>query len=219
MMDELITQSVKLLNRNVVVHIYSHPHFAIETLLAFVVCIAHCLLIFEINDLYRRTIAKAAIKLSQKHPQPREVESYSYHKISRLDTQIFSQKFETTATRQSYIVPSHKTLNKNLRTASNFGWIFPSTRGESRLMMRHGHGYNNRVDYLLSISPSEYVRKDKMREHRKAGLMSCIHSLTSLLEKVLNDDSIMMESVSKEAIKKSINIIKENFEKQLIGDS
>ncbi|KAG5889228.1 hypothetical protein JTB14_006364 [Gonioctena quinquepunctata] len=218
-MEELITQLVKLLNKTIVVHIYSYPHFAVETLLAFVVCIAHCLLIFEINNLYRRTNAKAAVKLRLKHPHLREVDTCSYHAISRLHTRIFPQRIETSAARQSCIVPSHRKLNRKLSNASNFGWVIPTNHGESRLVVRHNHGYNDRIDHLLSISPSEYVRKDKQRKHREAGLRSCIHSLTSLLEKALNDDNIMMESASKEAIRKSIIAIKENFENNLFGDS
>ncbi|KAG5889242.1 hypothetical protein JTB14_006378 [Gonioctena quinquepunctata] len=216
-MDEVINQLAKVLNKTVVVHIYSYPHFAIETFLAFVVCIAHCLMIFEINNLYRRTNAKAAVKLRLKHPQLREVGSCSYHTISRLHTQISPQQIQTTATKHSYIVPSYKRLNRKLSTASNYGWVIPTYHGESLLMVRHGHGYNDRVDHLLSISPSEYVREDKQRKHQEAGLRSCIHSLSSLLEKALSDD-IMMESVSKDAIKKSINAMKETFENQFIGD-
>ncbi|KAG5882727.1 hypothetical protein JTB14_004024 [Gonioctena quinquepunctata] len=216
-MDKLITQLANILTKNVVVHIYSYPHFAIETLLAVVVCIAHCLLIYEINNLYRRTNAKAAVALSQKYPQLREVES-SYHTVSRLQTRIFPQKIGTTAIRNSYIAPSHKKMDRKLSPASNFGWNIPTNRGESWLMVGPGHAYNDRVSNLLSISPSEYVRKDKDRKHREAGLRSCIHSLTSLLEKALDDD-VMMESLSKEAIKKSINAIRDSFENQFFGDS
>ncbi|KAG5886921.1 hypothetical protein JTB14_034197 [Gonioctena quinquepunctata] len=213
-MDELITQLAKLLSYNIVVHIYSYPHFAIELLLALAVCIAHCLLIFEINNLYKRTNAKAAINLGLKHPQLREVESSSYQTISTLHTQIPPQQIGSTSTRQSN-VPSYRVTRK-LSTASTFGSVVPTNYGEPRLITRHA--YNDRVDHLLSLSPSEYVRKDRERKYREAGLKSCIHSLTSLLEKALNDDNITMESVSKGAIKKSINAIKENFENQILGD-
>ncbi|XP_074030819.1 uncharacterized protein [Leptinotarsa decemlineata] len=212
-MDEFINYLVKLLTNNILVHIYSYPHFAIETFIASVICVTHCLLIFEVNNLFRRTNTRAAIKLRHRHPQLKDAESCSYHTISRLHTQIFPQKIETTATRQSYYVPSYtRRLNKKLSNASNFGWVIP-TRGDSRIVMRHG--YNDRVEHLLSISPSEYVRKDKERKHREAGLRSCIHSLTSLLEKALNNENMELESASREAIKKSINALKENFEHQI----
>ncbi|KAG5889238.1 hypothetical protein JTB14_006374 [Gonioctena quinquepunctata] len=217
-MDGLITRLVKSLNKNIVVHIYSHPHFAIETLLAFVLCIAHCLLIFEINNLYRRTNATAAVKLKLKHPQLTEVKSCTDYSISSLDTQISPQKIETSA-RQSYVVPSYKRLNRKLNTASHFGWDIPTNYGESRLMVRYGHGYNDRVNHFLSISPSEYVRKYKEKKHREACLRYCIHFLISLLDKVLNDDNIMMGSLSKEAMENSINAIKENFKNQFFGVS
>ncbi|KAG5889227.1 hypothetical protein JTB14_006363 [Gonioctena quinquepunctata] len=190
----MMIQLVKLLDTNIVVHIYSYPHFAIETLLAFVVCIAHCLLIFEINNLYRRMNAKAAVKLRLKHPQLTKVENCSYHTIlSRIHTRIFP------------IVPFYKRLNRKFSTATNFGWVIPT---------------NHRVDHLLSLSPSEYVRKDKERKHREVGLRSCLQSLTSLLEKAFNDD-IMMKSASGKAIKERINAIKEfenQFERDSIGD-
>ncbi|KAG5884663.1 hypothetical protein JTB14_005407 [Gonioctena quinquepunctata] len=180
----------KLLYHTVVFNIYSYPHFAIETLLAVVLCIAHCLLIFEINNIYRRTNVKAAVKLRLKHPQLREGENCSCHTISRQHTKIFPKKIENTA-----IVPSHKS-KKKLSTAP----VIPANHGESRLMRRHGRGFNDKVDHLLSISPSQYVREDRERMHREAGLKSCIHSLTSLLEKALNEDNSIRESVSKESM-------------------
>ncbi|KAG5886922.1 hypothetical protein JTB14_034198 [Gonioctena quinquepunctata] len=212
MMDELINQLLKLLSYDVVVHIYSYPHFAIEALLATVLCIVHCVLIFEINNLCIKTNAKLTLKCSQLG----KMESCSDYIISRLHTRIFPQTSETTTTRQSYNVSSYR-LNKKLSTTSSLGWDISSHYVKSGLMMRHSHGYNDRVDDLLSISLSGYVQKDIERKHREAIMSSCIQSLT-LLEKVFNDDNITMESVSKEAIKKSINAIKDNFEKQFIDD-
>ncbi|KAG5869496.1 hypothetical protein JTB14_007519 [Gonioctena quinquepunctata] len=123
MMDGLITQLVKLLNKNVVVHIYSHPYFAIETIAALVLCVGHYLLISEINNLYRRTNAKAAVKPRQKH--------------------------------------------RKLNTASNFGLVIPTIHEESRLVMRYCHGYKEKVDHLLSISPT--CERTKRRSTGKLG--------------------------------------------------
>lgn len=67
-MDEFIANIVKILSSTINVRIISFPSFAIETLLASVVCIVHCLLIFEVNTLVRRTNAKAAARLRLKHP-------------------------------------------------------------------------------------------------------------------------------------------------------
>lgn len=50
------------------VNIHSYPNFSMETILSTVVCIVHCLLIFEVNSLYRRTNARAAAKLRMRHP-------------------------------------------------------------------------------------------------------------------------------------------------------
>lgn len=69
-MEEMITQIAKALSHTIIVHIYSYPQFSIETFLAAVVCIVHCLLILEVNGLYRRTNAKAAAKLRMRHPSP-----------------------------------------------------------------------------------------------------------------------------------------------------
>lgn len=79
----------------------------------------------------------------------------------------------------------------------------------------HRHSFNERVDHLLAMSPSEYVRKDKERKNREAGLRTCLQSLTTLLERALNGDATDLESLSKEAIRKSINAIKENFESHM----
>lgn len=76
------------------------------------------------------------------------------------------------------------------------------------------------MEHLLSISPSEYVRRDKERKSREKGLRSCIQSLTSLLEKALNNKQVELKDMSEEDyIEKSLNALRDNFETQIRDDS
>lgn len=129
--------------------------------------------------------------------------------ISRMETQVFPQKLETT-TRQSYYVPFTRKVARKISTRSNVGWLVPRRRSS---LFKNPH--LDRVEHLLSLSPSEYIRQDKQRKEREVGLRSCIHSLTSLLEKALSNDDL--ETESKEAIRRSIKNIRANLQYQ-IGD-
>jgi len=75
------------------------------------------------------------------------------------------------------------------------------------------------VEHLLSISPSEYVRRDKERKSREQGLRSCIQSLTSLLEKALNNKHVELKDMSEDYIEKSLNALRDNFETQMRDDA
>lgn len=65
---------------------------------------------------------------------------------------------------------------------------------------------------MLSVSPSEYVRKDKARKHKQEDLKSCIQSLTSVLEDVFVTDRVDIKKISKESIKRSIEMLRESFD-------
>ncbi|KAJ8983379.1 hypothetical protein NQ317_010472, partial [Molorchus minor] len=131
----------------------------------------------------------------------------SYHSISHFQTAIFPQKLEP-STKQTFFVP-YKRVNKKASTTSNFGWVI--SQGDSLLK----HSFNERLEQLLAVTPSEYVRKDKERKNREAGLRSCIQSLTSLLERALTNTTDVDLKLSKDAIKKSLNVIRENIEGHL----
>lgn len=75
------------------------------------------------------------------------------------------------------------------------------------------------MEHLLSISPSEYVRRDKERKSREQGLRSCIQSLTSLLEKALNNKQVELKDMSEDYIEKSLNALRDNFETQMRDDA
>lgn len=75
------------------------------------------------------------------------------------------------------------------------------------------------MEHLLSISPSEYVRRDKERKSREQGLRSCIQSLTSLLEKALNNKQVEFKDMSEDYIEKSLNALRDNFETQMRDDA
>ncbi|KAH1007769.1 hypothetical protein HUJ04_004964 [Dendroctonus ponderosae] len=211
-MDEFIANIVKILSSTINVRIISFPSFAIESLLASVVCIVHCLLIFEVNTLVRRTNAKAAARLRLKHPV-KESDSYSLHSILTLQaTQVFHKKPEVFQRPQIY-KPTNSKLQRRYNRENN-SWLL--SKGDSILR----HTFSDRVDHLLSISPSEYIRRDKERKNREQGIQSCIQSLTTLLEKALNSDGgVTFQSMSKEDIKKSINALRENFESELNSNS
>lgn len=70
------------------------------------------------------------------------------------------------------------------------------------------------MEHLLAISPSEYVRKDKARKYKEADLKSCIQSLTSVLENVFVTDATEINQISKETLKRSIEMLKDSFENQ-----
>ncbi|VEN38313.1 unnamed protein product [Callosobruchus maculatus] len=214
-MENLITQMVKFLSSTVVVHIYSFPNFSIETFLASIVCVVHVLLIHEVNSLYRRTNAKAAAKLRLRHASIKELEGCSYHSMARVETTLFPEKVETTTThRHSFTLPSapYRRLNRRMSNTSNFGWVI--SRKTSSVYCGN---YSDRIEQLLALSPSEYVRKDKERKYKEAGLKNCIQSLTSLLEKALEaeENGLTMDQVSKDAVRNSIKTIKSNFDNHL----
>ncbi|XP_060533614.1 uncharacterized protein LOC132706344 [Cylas formicarius] len=206
-MDEFIVQSIKFLSNTITVRVASHPPFAIEIFLSAVVCIVHLLLIFEINALVKRTNARAVEKLKIKHASR---ESCSYDSLVPLQPTLFQKKTESIDQKQILYMPfNSKRLQRKISGASNFGWII--SQGDSMLRNK----FDDRVDNLLAISPSEYVRRDKERKSREAGLRSCLQSLTSLLEKAINNDTLDLQNVSKDDMKRSINAIRENFESQI----
>ncbi|XP_030745891.1 uncharacterized protein LOC115874753 isoform X2 [Sitophilus oryzae] len=137
----------------------------------------------------------------------------SFHSLVTLQTtQVFQKKAESFQKQpQVYEAAIHRLPAKKF-SRSNFGWML--SKGDSILK----HNFHDRVEHLLSISPSEYVRRDKERKSKEQGLRSCIQSLTSLLEKALNNDTLEIQDMSKDDIKRSINTLKENFENQLNND-
>ncbi|XP_050295603.1 uncharacterized protein LOC126735601 [Anthonomus grandis grandis] len=212
-MDEIIINTVKFLSSTVVVRLLSYPPFAIEIFLAAVVCVVHILLLFEINTLVRRTNSKAAARLRMRHPI-KESET-SFHSLVTLQTahHIFQKKPTEMPfyQRPQVFVPVNSRIPpRKMMSSGNFGLIL--AKGDSSILKSK---VSERVEQLLSISPSEYVRRDKERLNREQGLKSCIQSLTSLLEKALENEALEIRNMSKEDIKKSIRSLKENFENQL----
>lgn len=65
-----------------------------------------------------------------------EIESCSFHTISRLQTQIFPQTIEATTMKHSFYAPNavNKRLNRKISAASNFGWVV--AHGDSILKHR-----------------------------------------------------------------------------------
>ncbi|XP_066147022.1 uncharacterized protein [Euwallacea fornicatus] len=203
-MDELVLNFVKFLSSTVVFRIISYPNFAIEILLATVVCVSQALLIFEINTLVRRT--KAKTKLRMKHPI-KEAESISFHSLvaMKTSTRAFHDKPDI-----YHIYSSIKPKKRFDGKDRNFGWAVST--GDS--VMRHT--FSDRVEYLLSTTPSEYVRCDLARKSREQSLRSCLQSLKFLLEKALNNDEDDSINVSK--TQNSVNTPNEGFELELTND-
>ncbi|XP_066259820.1 uncharacterized protein [Euwallacea similis] len=207
-MDELILNFVKFLSSTVVFRIISYPNFAIEILLATVVCVVQALLIFEINTLVRKTNAKVIAKLRMKHPI-KEAESISFHSLvaMKTTTQAFHNKPD--------IYQIYRSINPKGRFDSkdkNFGWAV-STEDS---MMRHT--FSDRVEYLLSTTPSEYVRCDLARKSREQSLRSCLQSLKFLLERALSNDEDDCITISNTEIQNSVNTPNESFELELTND-
>ncbi|VEN38315.1 unnamed protein product [Callosobruchus maculatus] len=135
--------------------------------------------------------------------------------MARVETTLFPEKVETTTThRHSFTLPSapYRRLNRRMSNTSNFGWVI--SRKTSSVYCGN---YSDRIEQLLALSPSEYVRKDKERKYKEAGLKNCIQSLTSLLEKALEaeENGLTMDQVSKDAVRNSIKTIKSNFDNHL----
>ncbi|XP_076267235.1 uncharacterized protein LOC143200615 [Rhynchophorus ferrugineus] len=207
-MDEFIGYIAKFLSSTVLVRIASYPSFSIEIFLAMIVCVSHFLLIFEINTLVRRTNAKAAQRLRLR--QAIKESATSFHSLVTLQaTQVFQKKPEPITRMPLYSEPVVATRLPKRLSRPAFGWML--SKGDSILK----HNFNDRVEHLLSISPSEYVRRDRERKTREQGLRSCIQSLTSLLEKALNNETLDVQNFSKDQIRQSLNTLRENVESQL----
>ncbi|KAL1512536.1 hypothetical protein ABEB36_002117 [Hypothenemus hampei] len=209
-MDEFVTDIVNILTSTVAVRVTSNPNFAVEILVAFLVCVVHCLLIFDVNTLARRANAKATTKLRINRSLIGS-KTCSFHSLVTMRTmQIFDKKPEFCQKTQ-IVPPDFVKEQRKLSRNTNSGWAL--SRGDSNIR----HKFSDRVEHLLSISPSEYVRRDKERKHREQGLKSCIQSLTSLLEKALSNEC--MNVVSKEDVKKSLNEMLKAFNTRITPDN
>ncbi|CAG9862313.1 unnamed protein product [Phyllotreta striolata] len=210
-MEELLGHISKIISNHIAIHLYSYPHFSVEILLAVALCVSQLLLIFELNDIFKRTNTRAIENLRIQHPQALKqiTANGSLNSLSRIETQVFPQKIETTTTRQSYYAPFSRRAARKASTRSNVGWLVPKRRSS---MLNNPH--LDRVEHLLAMTPSDYVRQDRERKEREAGLKSCIHSLTSLLERALSAES-GLESESKEAIRRSLMSLRSNFDGRL----
>ncbi|XP_066142606.1 uncharacterized protein [Euwallacea fornicatus] len=192
---------VKFLSSTVDVRIRSQPNLAIEILLCIAVCIVHFLLIIEINTTVRRTNAKAEARLRKKYPI-KEIEDSSSHSLiaMKADTQTFHNKpdiYERIRKIYNVMNPSGRFCSEG----NNFGWA--QSKGDSRMK----HRFLERVEHLLSITPSEYVRRD--RESREQRLRS---PFTPLLKRALSSEENDCNVTAKTDIHRNLNTLKENIE-------
>ncbi|XP_066262315.1 uncharacterized protein [Euwallacea similis] len=203
-MDEFVSDFVKFLSSTVIVRIMSQPHFATEILLGIAVCIVQFLLIIEINTLVRRTNARAAARFRVKYPI-KEIENGSSRSLVAIKTgtQTFRDKSDIyQRTTQTYSL-----MNPRERFCSggkNFGWA--PFKGDSKTK----HRFSDRVEHLLSITPSEYVRRElKSREQLLRS------PLPPLLKRALSSEENNCNITSKTEIHRNLNSLKENLELQL----
>jgi hypothetical protein len=85
-MNNFLENLVNILYHNILVHIYSSPNFIMETCISVLMCIIHCLLIVEINNIIKQINVpplKIRIKQSLAGKQFVNLSRYSFHSYSQ----------------------------------------------------------------------------------------------------------------------------------------
>ncbi|CAH0552070.1 unnamed protein product [Brassicogethes aeneus] len=191
-MEEIISHVLKCMSHTIIVHVVSFPHFSIETFLAGVVCVVHCLLMFEINTLVYKTNAISTAKLKFLLPLKEVEGSTSVHSVVLQKHALNNM--------DSRMCNAYKKERRKLSTTTGISFSSPQSKEK--------HCYD-RIEQILSITPSQYIRRDKERRMKDQGLKTCIHSLTSLLEQSLHKDNMILSRMSKENIRKNIFALKD----------
>ncbi|KAL3289109.1 hypothetical protein HHI36_003550 [Cryptolaemus montrouzieri] len=200
-MEDLFHSITKLLAHNIVVHIYSLPNFSIESFVTSLICIVHILLIVEVNSLVGQITEKSIAKLRRQRIMRDDSRPSSRASLHSNETHVKMQHhlrkyYES----HSPFLPHNHNQNKlskiNELEKSNYNWI--------SLSPVDGEKYE-KIDQILSVSPSDYIKKDKEKKIHENELRHCLKSLTTLLE------CSVASKMSNTSLAKSISIIKNHL--------
>lgn len=199
-MDEINEYIAKFLSHSVLVHIYSHPNFSVETFLGLLVTIVNFLLVLEINNMYDNSQTPAKIHIRPNLQASPSKES-SVTSVAKVHTRYFQMK------ENGSLISNYKQrLQKNFSIHSNCGWIVPQEIDEMFMKTLTGSQKSKftKIDQVLSITPSEYIKRDKQKRQQVAQIRDCIQSLTKMLNSRRN-------KLSKQSIQKNLEIMQEHL--------
>lgn len=165
-MEEFFHYATKILSHNIVVHIYSIPNFTIESFIYGLMCIVHFLLIMEVNS----TVSGVVEKSLEKFKRTKSIKDQE--KISSI-VSADSAKIHHHLKKYYENRPCFSmSYQKKMSTFGPNGWVFPNSVDERY----------DKIDQILSVTPSEFIRRDKERKVQENELTTCLKSLTSLLQ-------------------------------------
>ncbi|CAG9765650.1 unnamed protein product [Ceutorhynchus assimilis] len=210
-MHKFIATELQLMVDTIIVRSMSYPTYSMEVILASVVVIVQLLLCVEIEISISRTYDRTNAKRWNKNSvngDPFQISDYG-----RCDSFMFPG------------LPQLLQRNPEMLSKINYGtirrmgmmhndmsdFIRLNPKGDSISGNTYFSEREKRAEFLLSITPSQYIQKDRERLNQK-GLRSCIESLATNLEKAIINDSIEIQSVVKDAVKRSLNTLKDNIE-------
>ncbi|GJQ76199.1 hypothetical protein Trydic_g1942 [Trypoxylus dichotomus] len=176
-MDEFPALLMKILSQTATVHIYSFPHFTLETFLAIVMFFIYAYLHFEISK-----IAKCTLRLRPNTVQYRKFlrECNSRESICTSITRVQHEYCTFNVSRCPSSHLTYKRLCSNYSNHSQCGWILPQTNH-----YRARNPTSERFETIASLTPAEYVKRDKEKRLRERELQRCFQSLTTLYDNVV----------------------------------
>ncbi|KAK9877443.1 hypothetical protein WA026_018553 [Henosepilachna vigintioctopunctata] len=201
-MEELFHTVTKLLAHNIVVHIYSLPNFTIESFVTSLICVVHILLIMEVNSLVSQVTEKSIAKFRRKRIMRDESKPSSLMSLQSGDTAQVKMQYHLRKYYEShspFIPPNYSTkkLTKIPVTQVSDVNIVNLTAAQCEKYQK--------IDQILSVSPSDYIKKDKEKKIHENELRHCLKSLTALLE------CSVASKMSTTSLAKSISIIREHL--------
>ncbi|CAG9765698.1 unnamed protein product [Ceutorhynchus assimilis] len=208
--------------------LFSRPAFSIDIFLAIMFGAIQCLLIYEITTLEWRTSARVDSMMEVKQSfkdYPNPIVKKTSVKKKSISTCTSDRPSPVTVEKSS------ERQKKPIETCSSvrcYTTLFkPVPQIHHRSDIHHGlsraksisHVKFDKVDrlqYLLSVSPSEYVRRDReWMQNKKHKLITCIRTLAKDLEQAVSEESLNTQKMYKNAIQNSIKTLKRNFVSQL----
>nr|XP_022911782.1 uncharacterized protein LOC111422782 [Onthophagus taurus]XP_022913955.1 uncharacterized protein LOC111424589 [Onthophagus taurus] len=181
-MEDLLTLSKKILSQTATIHIYSFPNFTLEIFLAIVMFIIYIYLTLEIAQ-----IAKTAIKT-----RPNTIIRKKIKEVNSslsICSSSFSKYQDTFNPHYEPIHPSthlaYKRISSKCSSHSQLGWIMPNMVGVGSCTFPDLENSGN-FDTVASMTPAEFVKKEKERRLREKELQKCFESLTSLYGSVID---------------------------------
>ncbi|XP_044744503.1 uncharacterized protein LOC123306523 [Coccinella septempunctata] len=199
-MEELFHSITKILAHNIVVHVYSLPNFSIESFITSLICVVHILLIMEVNSLVSHITEKSIAKLRRQRIMRDDSKPNSSISLQSGDTHVKMQHHlrKYYENHSPFIPPNYSTKKLTKipeMQSSDYNWI-PTTVEEEKY---------EKIDQILSVSPSDYIKKDKEKKIHENELRHCLKSLTTLLE------CSVASRMSTTSLAKSISIIRDHL--------